>query len=839
MTDEHSRACAAAAQNAAVDRVASDPVCGMRVDPARVQATREHLGKTYYFCGPGCANKFTAAPDKYLAMPRASAPMVSVAIVPPKPGAGAGAASSPARAPICAGQIYVCPMDAEVRATEPGPCPNCGMALEPLLPAVSSQKIEYRCPMHGEIVGSEAGTCPICGMALERRAVQTQDESNPELASMSHRLWASVVLTTALLALAMARGMWLRSPPSLAAWMELALATPVVLWGGWPFFSRGWASLRHRSLNMFTLIAMGTGTSYGYSLVAVLFPGIFPAPFHDSGGALPVYFEAAAAITTLVLLGQVLELRARQRTGDAIRALLQWAPKTARLVNPDGTEVDVPLDAVEPGDRLRVRPGEKIPVDGAVLEGTSSVDESMMTGEPIPVEKAAGGKVTGGTLNGTGIFIMRAERVGGQTLLARMVQMVSDAQRSRAPIQQLADRVSAYFVPAVILAAAITFVCWGSFGPSPRLAHALLNAVAVLIIACPCALGLATPMAILVGTGRGATAGVLIKNAEALEILEHIDTLVFDKTGTLTEGKPRVVAIEPASSWTASDVLGFAAAVEHVSEHPLASAILAEAARQNLRPENATEFRSFTGQGITGLVAGRAVALGTAAFLKAHRIPSGGRHDLAETLRREGQTVVHVAVDGREAGIIAIADALKPSTPEAIAQLREEGLRLVMLTGDSRPTAESVARRLGIDEVIAEVLPEHKADVVKQLKSHGRRVAMAGDGINDAPALAAADVGIAMGAGTDVAIESAGITLVKGDLRGIVRARRLSRHTMRNIRQNLFFAFAYNAVGIPVAAGILYPFFGLLLSPIIASAAMTFSSVSVIANALRLRHAAI
>ncbi|MFZ0922374.1 MAG: heavy metal translocating P-type ATPase [Candidatus Acidiferrales bacterium] len=823
MSTEHSHGPGTAA---AQSNLATDPVCGMRVDPARAKATREHLGKTYYFCCEACAKKFADAPEKYLAVRPANAPVAAIAPMQPKPAAAPSAE-----------QIYVCPMDPEIRSAKPGPCPNCGMALEPLTPAAPPQKIAYTCPMHPEIVRSEPGACPICGMALEPRAVQSREESNPEFTAMTIRFWISVALTAPLLILAMTGSMWrARISPSITSWIELVLATPVVLWGGWPFFERGWASLRNRSLNMFTLIAMGTGTAYFYSLVAVLFPGIFPAQFRDASGALPVYFEAAAAITTLVLLGQVLELRARQRTGHALRALLQLAPKTARLVQPDSTEKDIPLDAVQRGDRLRVRPGEKIPVDGIVLGGASSVDESMVTGEPIPVEKTPGSSVTGGTVNTTGTFIMRAERVGSDTLLARIVQMVSDAQRTRAPIQQLADKISAYFVPAVILAAAITFICWASFGPSPRLAHALLNAVAVLIIACPCALGLATPMAITVGAGRGASAGVLIKNAEALEILENVDTLVFDKTGTLTEGKPRVVAIEPAQGWNANDVLRFAAALEQPSEHPLAAAILAEAARQNLRPQSATEFRSLTGKGITGRIDNHEVVLGNAALFQEIGI---ALENPATARRHEGQTVVYIAVDGREAGIISIADPIKQSTPEAIAQLRGEGLRLVMLTGDSRAAAESVAHTLGIDEVVAEVLPEHKAEIVKELKSQGKRVAMAGDGINDAPALAAADVGIAMGAGTDVAIESAGITLVKGDLRGIVRARRLSRSTMRNIRQNLFFAFAYNALGIPIAAGVLYPFFGLLLSPIIASAAMTFSSVSVIANALRLRHSAI
>ncbi|HVA72795.1 MAG TPA: heavy metal translocating P-type ATPase [Candidatus Limnocylindrales bacterium] len=819
---------------------AIDPVCGMKVDPARAKARREYLGETYYFCCNGCAEKFAAAPEKYLAGKAQVAPSAHLHGIQPAIRNTAPAAP-PTTREVHAGaaQAYVCPMDTDVHAAEPGACPQCGMALEPLTTPAPATKIEYTCPMHPEIVRAEPGACPICGMALEPRTVTIEKESSPELVAMTRRFWVSALLTVPLIFITMAADMFLGGfiSPTALAWAEMALATPVVLWGGWPFFRLGWASIRNRRLNMFTLIAMGTGTAYLYSLIAVLFPGIFPAGFRGTQDHLPVYFEAAATITTLVLLGQVLELRARQRTGGAIRALLQLAPKTARLVSQSGEETDVGLEFVKRGDRLRVRPGEKIPVDGVVLDGASSVDESMVTGEAIPVEKLAGARVTGGTVNGTGTFLMRAERVGSETLLARIVQMVSSAQRSRAPIQRLADVVASYFVPVVILAAVLAFIVWAVFGPSPRLAHGLVNAVAVLIIACPCALGLATPMAIMVGTGRGATAGVLIKNAEALETLEKIDTLVFDKTGTLTEGKPRVAAIEPATGHSPSDVLRFAASLEQGSEHPLAAAILAEAARQFAKPAASTDFRSFTGKGITGRVEGHAVAVGTAALLHEMSVATITLRDRAEALRRDGQTVVHVSVDGQEAGLISIADPIKPSTAEAIAQLRGEGLRLVMLTGDSRATAESVARKLGIDEVVAEVLPEHKAETVQRLKAEGRRVAMAGDGVNDAPALAAADVGIAMGAGTDVAIESAGITLVKGDLRAIVRARRLSRATMRNIRQNLFFAFAYNTLGVPIAAGVLYPFFGLLLSPIIASAAMTFSSVSVITNALRLRHA--
>ncbi|MGH9728015.1 MAG: heavy metal translocating P-type ATPase [Candidatus Acidiferrales bacterium] len=830
MNQEKSSSAAATA-----GQLVTDPVCGMKVDPARAKASREYQGTKYYFCCEGCAKKFADAPEKYLS---AKAPMAQLhTIQSPARVAAAAAPQSAHEVQEVAVQSYVCPMDAEVHTTKPGPCPKCGMALEPLVAKTPATKTEYTCPMHPEIVRSEPGACPICGMALEPRTVAIEETANPELAAMTRRFWVSVILTAPLIFIAIAH-MFSREmiSPGAQAWIELILATPVVLWAGWPFFRLSWASIRNRSLNMFTLIAMGTGTAYFYSLIGVIFPGIFPAGFRGAGGRIPIYFEAAAAITTLVLLGQVLELRARQRTGGAIRALLQLAPKTARVVAENGEETNVGLEFVKRGDRLRVRPGEKIPVDGVVIEGASAVDESMVTGEPIPVEKKAGARVTGGTVNGTGGFVMRAERVGSETLLARIVQMVSAAQRTRAPIQRLADVVASYFVPAVILCAAVAFVVWGVFGPSPRLAHGLVNAVAVLIIACPCALGLATPMAIMVGTGRGATAGVLIKNAEALETLEKIDTIVFDKTGTLTEGKPRVVAIETAEGWPAQDVLRFAASIEQGSEHPLAAAILAEAARQNIKAAAATEFRSLTGKGIAGRVEGRTVAVGNQALLNETGIARVALKERAETLRRDGDTVVHVAVDGAEVGLIAIADPLKQSTAEAIAQLRAEGLRLVMLTGDSRATADSVARNLGIDEVIAEVLPEHKAEIVQRLKTEGRRVAMAGDGVNDAPALAAADIGIAMGTGTDVAIESAGITLVQGDLRAIARARRLSRATMRNIRQNLVFAFGYNILGVPIAAGVLYPFFGLLLSPIIASAAMTFSSVSVITNALRLRH---
>jgi Cu+-exporting ATPase len=657
---------------------------------------------------------------------------------------------------------------------------------------------------------------------------------------MTRRFWVSVALTAPVFFLAMSemipgRPIQQLLPGRLFNWVQLVLATPVVLWGGRPFFERGWASVVHRSPNMFTLIAMGVGTAYVYSLVATLAPGVFPEAFRDAHGEVAAYFEAAAVITALVLLGQVLELRARARTSSALKALLGLAPKTARRLRDDGTEEDVPLDGVQPNDRLRVRPGEKIPVDGVVLEGTSSVDESMITGEPIPLEKKPGDPLTGGTVNGTGGFVMRAERVGADTLLAQIVRMVSEAQRTRAPIQKLADVVASYFVPAVILVAVLTFVVWGIWGPEPRLAHALVNAVAVLIIACPCALGLATPMSVMVGTGRGALAGVLIRNAEALETLEKVDTLVVDKTGTLTEGKPRVTRVLAADGWREDDVLRLAASLERASEHPLAAAIISSAKQQGIQLAEVGDFESQTGEGVRGSVEGRKVALGNAKLFERHGIALGNLGEEAKQLRREGNTVVFVAVDGRAAGLLALSDPIKSSTREAIDMLHRGRIRIVMLTGDSRATAESVARKLKIDEVEAEVSPERKDEVVKRIQSEGRIVAMAGDGVNDAPALARAHVGIAMGTGTDVAMESAGVTLVKGDLRAIARARRLSRATMRNIRQNLFFAFVYNTLGVPIAAGVLYPFFGLLLSPMIAAAAMTFSSVSVIANALRLR----
>jgi Cu+-exporting ATPase len=716
------------------------------------------------------------------------------------------------------------------------------MALEPAGVPARATKTEWNCPMHPQIVRDGPGNCPICGMALEPRTV-TLEEENPELSDMTRRFWVSVALTAPLVLLVMGRhvpglGFVERLMGSPAGpWLELALATPVVLWGGWPFFVRAWQSVVYRSLNMFTLIGLGVGVAYAYSLVATIAPGIFPESFHDEGGHVGVYYEAAAVIVALVLLGQVLELRARSRTGAAIRALLGLAPKTARRLTPDGREEDVPLEEVRVGDRLRVRPGEKVPVDGVVAEGASNVDESMVTGEPMPVEKKPGDRVIGATVNGTGSIVMTAEKVGADTLLSRIVDMVAQAQRSRAPIQKLADVVSGYFVPAVVAIAAITFVVWALWGVEPRMAYALVNAVAVLIIACPCALGLATPMSIMVATGKGATVGVLFKNAEAIELLRKVNTLVVDKTGTLTVGKPKLVAVKPVGSVTESELLSLAAAVERGSEHPLAASIVSGAEEKGISVPAATDFASVTGKGVTGAVAGRRIALGNRALLEHLGFDASPLAAIAEPMRAEGQTVMFVAIDGNPAGLIGVADPIKESTPEAIRQLHDEGVAVIMLTGDSRTTATAVAKRLGIDDVLAEVLPDQKADVVKRLQGEGKIVAMAGDGINDAPALAQAHVGIAMGTGTDVAMESAGVTLVKGDLRGIVRARRLSAATMRNIRQNLFFAFVYNAIGVPIAAGVLYPFFGLLLSPMIAAAAMSFSSVSVVGNALRLRSA--
>jgi Cu+-exporting ATPase len=718
------------------------------------------------------------------------------------------------------------------------------MALEPVTIEAPATRTEWTCPMHPEIVRPGPGACPICGMALEPRTVTLAEEESPELRDMTRRFWIGLALTVPLVALAMSdlipgQPVQHGASPRLLAWLQLALATPVVLWGGWPFFQRAWASVANRSPNMFTLIGLGTATAYGYSVAAALAPGLFPAIVRGHAGEVGLYFEVGAVITVLVLLGQVLELRARSRTSGAIRALLGLAPSTARVLREDGREEDVPLDQVAVGDRLRVRPGERVPVDGAVLDGRSAGDESMITGEPLPAEKAPGDRVTGGTVNGAGAFVMRAERVGRETLLARIVQLVGEAQRSRAPIQRLADRVSAYFVPAVVVVAVLSALAWGTFGPEPRLAYALVTAVAVLIIACPCALGLATPMSIMVGTGRGATAGILVRKAEALEVLEKVDTLVVDKTGTLTEGRPRLVAVVAVAPHEETELLRLAASLERGSEHPLAGAIVAGARERGVSLEEAAEFRVVPGQGVSGRIGGRRVALGNARFLEALGVAPGRLGEQADALRREGQTAVFLVVDDQPAGLVTVADPIKATTPEALRALRADGIRVVMVTGDSRTTAEAVARTLGIEHVEAEVLPHRKLAIVKRLQAEGRIVAMAGDGINDAPALAQAQVGIAMGTGTDVAMESADVTLVKGDLRGIARARRLSRAVMRNIRQNLFFAFIYNVLGVPLAAGILYPVLGLLLSPMVASAAMTFSSVSVIANALRLRRAAL
>ena len=796
-----------------------------------------HEGVTLHFCSETCRHKFSLDPARYLGKAAGGDGGA------PGREAQGTAASASCEGDVCGidvETIYTCPMHPEVRQKGPGTCPKCGMALEPETAPQPAVKTEYVCPMHPEVVQDHPGNCPKCGMALEPRTVTAEVGENPELADMTRRFRVSALLAFPVFLLAMVADLaphWLPSGLSMKTvqWIEFVLATPVVLWGGWPFFVRGWQSVVTWNLNMFTLIGLGVAVAWTYSVVALLAPQLFPPTMRHDDGTVPVYFEAAAVITALVLLGQVLELRARSRTSAAIQMLLGLAPATARIVREDGREEDIPLDRVEVGDRLRVRPGEKIPVDGTVLEGSSTVDESMVTGEPLPVKKQPGDPVIGATINGNGSLLMRAEKVGSDTLLAQIVRMVSEAQRSRAPIQKLADQVSAWFVPIVVLVAIAAFLAWYALGPEPRLAHAIVNAVAVLIIACPCALGLATPMSIMVGTGKGATMGVLFKDATALEIMRKVDVLVVDKTGTLTEGHPELVSVTAADGFEEQELVRLAASLERGSEHPLAAAIVRGAEARGLDLLAPGDFEAITGKGVRGTVGGTRVALGNARMMSDLGIDFGALPAVAEQLRAEGQTVMFLAIDGAAAGLLGVADPIKPTTPQAIADLHQEGLEVVMLTGDSRTTAEAVARKLHIDRVEAEVLPEQKVEVVKKLQAEGHMVAMAGDGINDAPALAQAHVGIAMGTGTDIAMESAGVTLVKGDLRGIVRARRLSRAVMRNIRQNLFFAFVYNSLGVPVAAGVLYPVFGLLLSPIIAAAAMSFSSVSVITNALRLR----
>jgi Cu+-exporting ATPase len=812
-----------------------DPVCGMTIDAETAADQEEFDGRTYYFCNPSCAKRFRADPARYVPTEDQGGKRTEHGL---NRQVDASSETSPRRAEAAK---YTCPMHPEVVSDRPGTCPKCGMALEPIRSQVANSKVIYTCPMHPEIEQDRPGTCPKCGMALEPKSIQPgTEEDDSELRDMSRRFWISMALTipVALFAMLPMLGVpvdqWLG--PTVHTWIQLLLGTPVVLWGGRPFFERGWRSAVTRNLNMFTLIAIGTAAAYFYSLLAVLFPSVIPENFRHHN-RVEVYFEAAAVIVTLVLLGQVLELRARRRTSGAIRKLLSLAPPTARVVS-DGSEQEVPLEQVHAGDILRVRPGEKIPVDGKVREGKSTVDESMITGEPLPVEKQPGDNVIGGTVNQTGSFQMTAEKVGAETVLAQIVNMVAEAQRSRAPIQKLADTVAGYFVPAVLLIAIVTFVVWAVVQPEqPALAWALVNSVAVLIIACPCALGLATPMSIMVAVGRGATEGILIKDAEVLETLEKVDTIVVDKTGTLTEGRPKLTEMVAAGSLSEEDLLRLAAAVEHNSEHPLARAIVAAAAERKLSLPSVADFHSVTGGGIQGTIDGKRVSVGTSSFLGQLGVQDlDALTDQAAALRQRGRTVMFVAVDRQSAGLIAVSDPIKSSTPEAVKALHQLGLRIIMLTGDDEKTAKTVAEKLGIDEFEAGVKPEQKHDRIKRLRADGRVVAMAGDGINDAPALAEANVGIAMGTGTDVAIESARVTLVKGDLRGIVKAVKLSRLTMRNIRQNLFFAFVYNVLGVPIAAGVLYPISPhLLLNPMIAAAAMSFSSVSVIGNALRLR----
>ncbi len=810
----------------------ADPVCGMSTDDPSAFVSLEHGGATHYFCSEHCRSAFAKEPERYLGGQGGDHE-------PGGPEHGPQATGGPQDT-----ASYTCPMHPEVVQAGPGSCPKCGMALEPVVPAAAGgTKVEYTCPMHPEVVQDGPGSCPKCGMALEPRTVDAaaEEDENPEYRDMLRRFVFGAVLTVPLVFIAMREmlpgGRLLEESFSntFLGWLELVLATPVVLWAGWPFYERAVQSVVNKSLNMFTLIGLGVSVAYAYSVIAVVWPDIFPATMRGPDGSVGVYFEAAAVIVTLILLGQVMELKARSQTGAAIKALLGLAPKTARKLLDDGSEIDIPLEEVVPGDRLRVRPGEKVPVDGVVLEGASAVDESMISGEPLPVAKQPGDSLVGATVNTTGALVMRAEKVGSDTLLARIVQMVAEAQRSRAPIQKLADQVAGWFVPVVIAIALLAFGVWYVVGPEPRLAHALIVAVSVLIIACPCALGLATPMSIMVATGKGAQLGVLFKNAEAIETMRKVDTLVVDKTGTLTEGKPRLTEVVAAEGQDEATVLSLAASLERASEHPLAAAIVAGATERGVPLVEAAEFDSHTGKGVSGLVDGRRVLLGNRKLLDAFGVDGGGLADRAEAMRAEGKTVMHVAVDGRLAGLLAVSDPIKETTPEAIDKLHGEGIRIVMLTGDNQVTAEAVGKRLGLDEVVAEVLPDEKAAAVQRFQAQGAVVAMAGDGINDAPALAQADVGIAMGTGTDVAMESAGVTLVKGDLIGIVRARKLSRATMANIRQNLFFAFIYNGLGVPVAAGVLYPFSGILLSPIIAAAAMSLSSLSVVANALRLK----
>ena len=799
-----------------------DPVCKMTIEDSEAVATSAYKGNTYYFCSKPCKEDFDKNPEAFIKE-------VSIVLPETKP-----------KADITGSCDYTCPMHPEVRQGGFGSCPKCGMALEAVTPAIDIVKTEWICPMHPEIVRNTPGNCPICGMALEARTVLPEGEENPELVDMKRRFKVSAILTVPVVFMTMHHmipGFSLERfvKPEILRGLEFILATPVVLWGGWPFFVRGWQSIVNRSLNMFTLIGLGVTVAYSYSVIATLLPNIFPESFRGEGGKVGVYFEAAAVIVTLVLLGQVLELKARGQTGAAIKALLGLAPKTARRIKKDGSEDDIPLDQVRPGDVLRVRPGEKVPVDGVVTEGASAVDESMITGEPIPVQKQSGDRIIGATVNGTGTLIIRAEKVGTGTLLSQIVQMVAEAQRSRAPIQKLVDIVAVYFVQTVVSVAIITFIVWALWGPEPRFAYAIINAVAVLIIACPCALGLATPMSIMVATGKGAMLGVLFKNAEAIEVMKKVDTLVVDKTGTLTLGKPRLVAVSPASALDEKTLLSYAASLERGSEHPLSAAIVAGAEERGVKILNAESFQSITGKGVSGKIEGHDVSLGNIKLLEDIRIDPGKLSEKADEMRAEGQTVMYVVIDGKITGLLGVTDPIKETTPEAVRRLHQEGIKIVMLTGDNRTTAIAVAKKLDIDEVIAEVLPDQKAKEIKLLQEKRRIVAMAGDGINDAPALAQAHVGIAMGTGTDVAMESAGVTLVKGDLRGIVRARLLSRATMRNIKQNLFWAFVYNSIGVPIAAGILYPFFGILLSPIIAAAAMSFSSVSVVGNALRLK----